>query len=663
MINRPRLSPRRARVLLGVMLVCMFAFGLSARAEAGTARDKPTVLAVWGLADGDTDAAGATVRVFAGPPAARGGASRSGRPLAQTNGRRADRTYRSGVALLAFRRLPSEFVVEVTGGRANGRRVPGTLRAPVRGYRSGDVIYVNPVTTMMAAYRAAVERGSLDERYAGARRLAYRELRIPHWMSQADLSYRDRRFDGDTFLGAARRAGGVGALVHRLLHDDRAGRRFTESRRGRSRQAAARAAGGVSPPPRREPLGPLPGGGAVLEGAAGVVMRLLITGAALAAGEVAQRNQIEVPGWLLGLFGLGDAADEQFAEIRRLLTGLSAQVTRLQSDVNLAGFSALVHQTDRTTGQIDYANSQLVLLANTPSGDPTKREFARTIVNYIGTNLLDAPEILNQNLGTRISLADNLIKSASRTLGQRKLFGPKSSAEVRGIYDYFAAYQVQLAMLLQEYYHAKPDVYNATNAAANLERVRANVVSQADSLKPDVPENTVIDTKNREMWVTDLRDPEVPLRRLAYVAARGGFTWVRESRSGCGFGPVNGPIGVAGVPFCDWELPTQDAYERLIDGWSGASPSHWLRKEGGFSGRILSAFGYKKWINRDYGIRDQGPASLLGVSTFDLYYNRADYNPLLWGVGTSWESKFDGFHAGLMYKRRLAPDQSYWWSN
>ena len=132
-------------------------------------------------------------------------------------------------------------------------------------------------------------------------------------------------------------------------------------------------------------------------------MRLLVTGAALAAGEVAQRNQIEVPGWLLAVFGLGDASDEQFAEIRRLLTGLGAQVTRLQADVNLAGFSALVHQTDRTTGQIDYANSQLVLLANTPSGDPTKREFARTIVDYIGDQSARRARILNQNLGTAAS--------------------------------------------------------------------------------------------------------------------------------------------------------------------------------------------------------------------------------------------------------------------
>ena len=638
--------------LLGVVLVCGLAFGLPAHADAGAVPGEPTVLAVWGLADGDTDDAGATVRVFAGRPAARGGAARSRRALAQTNGRRADRTYRSGVSLLEFPRLPRDFVVEVSGGRAGGRRMPGSLRAVVRGYHSGDVIYVNPVTTMAAAaYRHA---GAI-----GSRRLAYRELRIPRWMSQADLSFSDRYFDGDTFLAAARRAGGVGALVRRLLHDHRAGRRFTGSRSPRSTRAAGRS-GDLSALQAQGPLGPV--STALLKGLAGVALNAMAAGAGLAAAEVAQRNEIAVPGWLLGLFGLGDAAGEQFAEVRRLLEGLSAQVTRLQGDVNLAGFSTLVHQTDRTIGQIDHANSQLVLLANMPTDDPTKRAFAQTIVDYIGTNLLDAPEILNRNLGSQVALADNLIKAASRTLGQRKFFGPKSSGEVRGVYDYFAAYQVQLAMLLQEYYHAKPDVYSPTNAVANLERLRANVVSQADSLKPDVPENTVIDTKSGEMWLTDLRDPEVPFRRLAHVTPR-GFTWIEESRTGCGRRPVKGPTGIQGVPYCDWVLPEEDAYKRLVEGWSGASPSHWLHKEAGFSGRILSAFGYRKWIRADYGIRSQGPADLVTVKTYDLFYNHDVLNFLLWGPGISWESKFDGIHAGLMYERRLSPQESYWWSS
>lgn len=163
------------------------------------------------------------------------------------------------------------------GGRADGRRVPGTLRAVVRGYRSGDVIYVNPVTTLMAAYRAAVERES------AGRRLAYRELRIPLWMSQADLSDSDRWFDGDSFLAAARRAAGVGALIRQLLHDGAASRRFTHSPRRRSRQAVAGAerpaAGGVDPPAfaaAQPPLGAVPAG--LLEGLAAVTLKECLPG-------------------------------------------------------------------------------------------------------------------------------------------------------------------------------------------------------------------------------------------------------------------------------------------------------------------------------------------------------------------------------------------------
>ena len=282
--------------LVGLVLVCGLAFGLPAHADAGVVPGEPTVLAVWGLADGDTDDAGATVRVFAGRPAARGGAARSRRALAQTNGRRADRTYRSGVSLLEFPRLPRDFVVEVSGGRAGGRRMPGSLRAVVSGYQSGDVIYVNPVTTMAAAaYRHA---GAI-----GSRRRAYQEMRIPRWMSQADLSFSDRYFDGDTFLAAARRAGGVGALIRRLLHDHRAGRRFTGSRSARSTRAAGRL-GDLS---ALQAQGPVPE--ALLNGLAGVALNLMVAGAGLAAGEVAQRNEIAVPGWLLGLFGLGTRSE------------------------------------------------------------------------------------------------------------------------------------------------------------------------------------------------------------------------------------------------------------------------------------------------------------------------------------------------------------------
>ena len=104
-------------------------------------------------------------------------------------------------------------------------------------------------------------------------------------------------------------------------------------------------------------------------------------------------------GWVLSAFGLSDSnaqLRQEIANIRLAIDELGKQVTRVQNRLELAGFSTLVHQTDRTIGEIDYAMSQLALLANLPADDPTKREFTRTVVDYIGSHLLDAPAILNR---------------------------------------------------------------------------------------------------------------------------------------------------------------------------------------------------------------------------------------------------------------------------
>jgi hypothetical protein len=68
-----------------------------------------------------------------------------------------------------------------------------------------------------------------------------------------------------------------------------------------------------------------------------------------------------------------------------------------------------------------------------PAKDPTRAAFAQTNVDYIGAHLLDAPAILRRGLGAHLPFADNVIQAASRALGQRKFFGPQSSAEVRSV--------------------------------------------------------------------------------------------------------------------------------------------------------------------------------------------------------------------------------------
>jgi hypothetical protein len=185
-----------------------------ARAMARVARAKPVVLAVWAHVDDNMPVAGATVRDYA---TARPPASWSGQPPARLLVRQSslpltERTYRTGVALLEFTRLPRAFTVEVTGGQARGRRLPGRFSVVVRNYRSGTVVDINPVTTLIADDVAGQPRLPAPIALARDHAQIYRLLGIPGWEDQVDLRYSARYFDGASYLRAAQRAGGIGRL-------------------------------------------------------------------------------------------------------------------------------------------------------------------------------------------------------------------------------------------------------------------------------------------------------------------------------------------------------------------------------------------------------------------------------------------------------------------
>ncbi len=644
------------------VLACVGVLACAGPARAAGSRAQPAVLAVWGLIDRGNPLSGADVRVYAGAPR---GVSLSGRglagpPLAQINGVRARRTAATGVALLAFKRLPREFTVVVAGGRAGGRGLPGDLGAVVRGYHSGTVVYVNPVTTLIAGSVGTSVDRSRASTVAVAQRRVYRLLGIPGWEDNSDLSYSDRYLDGSRYLAAARRAGGIGALDQALLREARRGgqaHRFLES--GRFRRTtfgafAPRASAAVA------------GAGPVI----GAAFKALASWAGSSlAGVVGEKAGSTVLGWLLAAFGLDDKLpDPTVLEIKRLVQELGTQVTQLQGEVALAGFSTLLHQTDRTTGQIKHAVSQVALLANMPAKDPTKRAFTQTIIDYIGTNLIDAPEILNQHLGSQVALADNLIKSASRTLGRRRFFGPKDSAEVRSIYDYFASYQVQLAMLLQEYFHAKPTVYSPANATANLERLRGNVEGQADSLKPAVPANTVVDTKTREMWITapsGAFPAEVDLDHLASVHYYINAGARKESPH---FEPRRSlsATSLTDVPHGNWQVPSKAGFEGLTEGSTGSSPIDWLHKEAGFSKQFLETNGGTKWMRDGFNLQSNahGNHGYLRTTFFNIRSRTTSETLIEFDSerAPSWQDAFRANKSGLMYVRKLAADESYWWS-
>ena len=630
------------RTAMCAVLVAVPSF-LAADTPAHGAGAEPVVLAVWALADDDTPVSGGRVRVYA---SGRRAAVRQ--PLRQRNGRRQERTHRAGMSLLEFSHLPAEFTVEVAGGRAGGPKLRGAFRAVRRGYRSGQVVHVNPVTTLIAEHVAAHERRGLAITRARARREIYRLLRLPQWQDQADLRHSDRHFDGDAYLRAARRAGGVAALNRALVRAEM--RPGDRPRRFRSPGAAAAAA--------VDWIALLAGDPRVLIKEAFKAIGIL---AAKKVGTLAAEKAGNAAlGWVLAAFGYGDVLkDRDMLEIKEALTALGKQLTALQGQVQLAGFSTLVHQTDRTIGQIDHASSQLALLANMPQGDSTRRAFTQTIVDYIGANLLDAPSILNQNLSSNIPLSDNLIKSASRVVAQKsRFFDSKSSAAVKSVYDYFAAYEVKLALLLTEYYHAKPETFSPTTVKANLDALEANVDAQAGSLKPSVPERAVIDSRTGVMWTQALNAPaQADLHAIAEIfQPRRGLQRFRLK-------PGAGPTGVAGLPHGDWWVPTSGDFARLIESWNGKSAAAWLQEQARMTKPMLDVAGGQMWARDGFGM-NPGTINRLDIEVFDLQrgrtYPRAG---IYWFFADGWRGDFSDARAGTMYARAVPAGETYWWGN
>jgi hypothetical protein len=602
------------------------------------ARSEPTILPVWALADGDTPLAGARVRVL-----------KDGRPIRQMG--RA-RTHSTGVALLQFRRLPRRFTVEVTPRQDPG----GRFRAVVRRHRSGRVVHVSPMTTLTATL-ATHRRHGRRIGLRAARRDAYRLLRIPDWHDHADLRHSDRYFDGDAYLRAARRAGGIAslnrALVRRALARDR--RTF----RGRIRMAQVAPANWLALLANPEAL-------------IGEVFRTLGKLAGQTVVEVGAQKGVETAlGWVLSMFGLGqgELTKADLEKIHEALDAIGKQLTEMKGQIDRAAFTNLVHQTDRTTGQIDYATNQLALLANLPATESTKAAYAETIVNYIENNLLDAPEILDRSLGSNVPLSDNLIKLASRTASTRgRFFDSQDSAAVESVYAYYAAYQARLAILLTEYYHAKPATYGPSIVEANVARVQGMVTAQAASLKPQVPAGTVVDSKTGLMWMQTI-DGSVfrPMSAFAQLHADTISPGCRNGNPPCPefrFTAAATSTSLPGLPFGNWAMPSADDLRTLLADRNGDGVDY-LTGEVRMTPKVVNSPGSNAhvWISDGFSFLD-GSAYSLFFWLFDLRHGAVgprNQIRLFRDFGTNPRKYLDQQSQAILYRRVRAPGEEYWW--
>ena len=643
----------KARLVLLLMAVPCVVSG-SAAASGGersprAAQSTPGLIPVWAFVNGEAPVVGGRVRVVAG-----------GRALRQVDGRVFERTNRQGVALLVLKRVPRRFTVIVRGGRADGRRIEGSQRRRSRSYRDAEVLDVNPLSTLTTQLQR--QRPGLSARRAELKVKRY--FRLPLW---ADIGqdFRDSGnswFDARRYLRAAKRHGSIDrhnrVLARRVL-------------RGPPR----RTLGGAPPhalvatPPRARAAADGP---TVKDMLKKVFKRL-----GKAVGEAALAGSIE--GAFGGLISLAQAVGlvapsemdevrQQLNEISRQLTRLEGQVQELSRDLARSDASRLLHLSDDVLARIDHAIEQLALLANTTQTDPTRKPFADTIDAYIGAHLLDAPARLHRQLNPALDIGDNAIKATSRALAaEGRFFGQNESRAVQAVYDYFATYQLQLAVLLTNYWNAHPETYSVPTRQASLARIETSVTTtQTQSLKPALPPNTFIDKRTPKlMWGTD------NLRVNAFDVELHDMT-------------TRATLRLAG--FENFQAPSYPDLESLVNGASG-TPRSWLQERVGFQLRQQLLWAYKS-IQK--GLTATGQGVYYRISVFDLATGKVERHE--YGDPGSWTREWDcptravcgwvgndpNNHKGVLQDDRIAaylrskvggllllrymsPTESYWW--
>jgi hypothetical protein len=194
-----------------------------------------------------------------------------------------------------------------------------------------------------------------------------------------------------------------------------------------------------------------------------------------------------------------------FEKVQEQLTAIGGQLTELQGQVNMVSrsiansdASRLLRESDHLTSSINHATDELVLLSKVDPNETARREgLAATIAKYIRKHLSDAPEQFDTHLNPAFAIADNPIKATSRALAtSSRFFDARQSDEVRAVYDYYAMYEAELAVLLTNYWNTDPVIYPLQDREERLEKIKTSVTkTQTESLKPTVPAGTFIDTQ------------------------------------------------------------------------------------------------------------------------------------------------------------------------
>jgi hypothetical protein len=562
---------------------------------------------IWAMVEGGAPVAGGRVQLFSGT-----GSKRHRVPLAAPG----NRTNSQGTVILRARRIPKELTVVVRGGTVDGKRFPGALKMRASRYHARDILTVNPVTTIIAAYRGDHPRMGA----AKATKRVKRYLRIPGFHDVAvDLRRSDRYFDGDVLL---RRLGKVrmGELAKRIVTSmNRSGRHGSEAFVKRpSRAARARTA-------KRTRLGLSDEEGA----GSAFIAKNLISGIVSAAGGQIENAAL---GFVLSNFGLGGdptasalaAIQTQLNQISKQLADLEVSVSAIEAQLSQDEYETLVSGADSDQSLIDGAENCLSYLLTLTPGDPDLKILSTGLTAYIKDKLLT----IGDDLHTRLTGSGGLVQASYQaTLAEARNeadpsypFWTQADGDVpRQVLDFYAGYQAELAMFVAEYDHVQQ--LDAATVTANVQSYGDDIDNEMSQLKARVPDYTVVDTNTGQVWSQDpsLDCIDLEFQVFPWQATQNGQ--VIENDLPCGrtqplsnftfftTGPQQGQDANGNTVTLDHYAPPYDLYydgrngggvvapyvlraasendlEGLIQDWTkpggGSSPADFLSRHGGF---------------------------------------------------------------------------------
>jgi hypothetical protein len=457
------------------------------------------------------------------------------------------------------------------------------LSADVRNYDPvSDVVYANPVTTMVTGVLLRHPEFSLEQAQARVRRF----LDMPANASLGAALRETQRFHSayfseSAFLKQANEHGGMlyfmADLLNQMLDNPRAAHPFFST---------------------------------ALKSGSGGIAKFIATN--LAAGAL-QWVEGQGLGWVAQSAGLiaPGATAAQIMQLQQSLDSLQSSVDQLSKQMAQATRQIL---NELTKTQYNTIATQAVALASDvnvaeqnldyyvqgcpPLPEDGTLESAGSIpadwcaaqAHLVQSQLSDIQingsyeRLANWLLDTQTVSYKGMIHLFSLSAGQSvRFFRPADSTRVQNMFDYWDAVETQAANLKVELWHLNGNQNNPggrkqlTDFLGNPElnppttgTFQATNAAELQLMFPAVPGGTVVDTTTRLMWLTII--PQlVELDVNQYTCPN----WVPNPQS---YGLTKGPS--FGITYYgrSWISPNLPQMQGLIDGWSGKAltPMDWL---------------------------------------------------------------------------------------